>query len=1499
MSIRPFVTDTTKIKANIHQKVMESVKKKFPVVGRKYTAVLDKLSIESKNIGYHKQHQTLLNKGSLFEGVFADISIIDNKTKKVVGSLKKHRLLNIPYFTQKYTFMVSGSEYNIMNQLRQKPGVYTRKRGNDELESSFNLGKGVNFKLVMDPSTGIFTVAVLNKSISFGALLDILGADKGKIKQVLGEELYRDNMAYSPAVYNKAIDHLYDNLVSYKKKKTSLDADIITKTLGVNEKITGIKQYFSDNTQLDPETTKITLGTAYDHVTVDTLLDAAGKMLRLFRAEDGDTSDIDDRDNLEFQKVLSVEDIMAEVLDKEKVFINRIKGKLDGFNTQVLNQIKQEAKDKTDKTLKTIFTPTTLSNGLKNFITTSSISRLPSQINPMEIVTAASAVTKLGEGAITSEQAVPDDSRAVNYSYMGVMDPVETPESSKIGIDTRFSVGALKGDDGEIYRKVVNAKTGKVETKRIIELNDKYVEVPSTESDKGGAIGAEMAKANQVFAIHKGKIIKVPKSKIDYFPESVHSFFSIANNSIPFLNSNQANRLVMGDKHVQQALPLTKRETRLITSATFPTSSGDAADNESINTLVAKMVIPSAKKGGKITKITEDEIHIKTSDGSKEIVPFVHNYPLSSKTMLHNTLSVKVGDTVKAGQALGESNFTKDGELALGTNLHIAYAPYFGYNHEDGVVISESAAEKLKSEHIHKVNIVLNKIDTLNKSKFIGVFPVEYTKAQLGKLDDNGVVRKGTIVEFGDPLALIVSEDSDSKVNQVLGNLHKSLVRPYRNNSRVYDLHYPGEIIDAQVSRNHIMLVIKYAKKAGIGDKLSGSYGNKGVIAKVVPDADMLHNEKGEVIDAVLTPAGVPGRINPAQTLETGLGKVAKKTGKRYKINNFGIKDYTKFVKDEMKKHNVPETDTLIDPQTGKKIPKVFTGYQYIHKGFKTSDTGFSARGIEGAYDQDEAPVGSGDTGPKGLGSMEVNALVGHNARAILHESSVLRSSKNTDFWSQYQNGLNPEFPMEKKTFGKFKDILKQAGVNLKVDGDKFTMGPLTDNDVKKLSKGAIKNAKRIDYNYAPEKGGLFDPVVTGGLKGENWSHITLDEPVVNPVFENAAKVLLGMGTSEFNKAYKEKGGKYLRDQLNKINVSREITRVKKSLDDHKLTGSHLDTMVKKYKYLTALKKENLKAGEAYTLKNIAVPPPVIRPITIGVNGDIMENDANTLYRNIILHNDSFKKLKKAGISDEDLQENRAEMYNKMKELAGTISPSNPMLKNKGIKGALTYISGNQPKEGFFQKKLIYSKMNLSGRGVIAPDHSLGMDEVGIPEDMAWGMFKPFVIRNLVQMGYGAMQAREAVDNRTAMAKDVLLKEMEKRPMLLNRAPSLWRFSVSAAKPVIRPGNTIGFNTLNESGFNADFDGDAINIHTVVTDDAIEDAKKLMPSKLVFSDRKRGHILQAPSKEAVVGLFMATKNLGSSLSKSSPVKGKFKNIDEAWKAYYAGKIKLTDRVTIG
>lgn len=1464
-SIRKIVTDPREIRANIHKKVCDAIRAKFPVKGKTFTAELKNLEVRFGDLSHRQQADLLVSKKNASDRVYADIEIIDNATGQKVASLHDKLLLNIPYYTNRYTMMLDGNEYSIVSQMRTKSGVYTRKRGNDEIESSFNLERGANFKLIMQPETGIMKVSILNSTIPAVALAKILGCQDSDLENYMGSELAKKNIQEcTESRLDRARDILYEKLVNRSGANTRA-----TKI----EKNEAIRRYFA-NTKVDPETTKITLGSAHSSVSALTLLAAMKKILEVYRGND----DFDERDNLEFQKIHCIEDLLGEVIAKAADIEPKIRNKLDRFNGRPEDAGK-------------LFDATFFTGPLQKFITGSSIARLPAQINPVEFVDSASIITRLGEGAISSERAVPFETRGVNYSYMGVIDPIAAPESSKVGIDVHATLGAMRGDDNEFYKEVLNTRTGQKETKRLIELYDSHVGFPDPAYKK------ERSPEDDVAAVYRGKLVHVPRKDLDYQIASPHDFSTVTVNSIPFMPANQGNRLLMGAKHVQQALPLKDPETRLVKSVIpegYKYSGGIA---KSVTELLGQWTLPKSPVDGVVEKITDDFIHIKDASGKVHLVDYENEVPLATKTFLDNKITVKPGEHVKAGQSLATSNFTKDGELTMGRNLTVAYMPYEGMNHEDGLVVSEEAAKKMTSVHSDKVSLTVSKTTIMGRDKYAAAFPARFTRSQLDKLDSEGLARRGAVLETGDPIILALEDNAESRANQVLGLLHKSLKRPYRDCAEVYDGTYPAKVVSASSTPKLKMVVLKIEKPLQIGDKLAGSYGNKGTCAKILPASQMPRDENGNPVDLVFSSTGVISRINPGQILEGSLGKVARKTGKSYEVENFSHDDYVKFVKGELARHGVKDKETVFDPVTGKKIPGVFVGCQHYHKLFKTTDTNFAARGIDGGYDQDESPSGSGFTGPKALGNMEVNALLASNARTFLREGTMLRSGKNLDFWKSFQMGGNPELPKDKKTFARFETILKQAGINVKKEGSNLVALPLTDKDILEQSSGEIKDGLRINAKTLdPEPGGLFDPVLTGGLAGTKWTHIKLVEPVINPVFADAVKSLLKLDTKGVAAMAENEGGQAVRDALNKIDVQKELAAEEKNLYSGRLSRGDLDKTVKRVKFLRALKENGTKAGDAYTLSVVPITPPAMRPLVVGASGDTMENDANSLYRDLILQNNVFAKIKEAGLDKSDVAEARKALGKRMNELVGLALPESASLRNRGVKGALAFIAGDIPKEGYFQRKVIYGKMNLSGRATISPDTTLGLDEVGLPEAAAWEMYKPFVVRNLAQLGYSPLRANEAIEQRSPVAVKILHEELEKRPVIINRAPTLWRHGILAAKPVLRDGKNLRINPIWERGLNADYDGDAMQAHLPVSDEAIREVENLLPSRQLFTDQKKNDLLMEPKNEPALGLFVATRNLGT---KASGKVHKFANVDEAWKAYHAGKLKMTDYVEIG
>ena len=310
-TIRRIITKPSSIRQAIHEKVLEAVRKKFPIAGKNFTARLVNATVKFSELSHGKQSELLLTRHNATDGVYADIEVVENSSGRTVGRLANKRICNIPYYTNRYTLMLDGNEYAVVSQMRTKSGVYTRKRGNDEIESSFNLA-------IMDPDTGIFKIDILNATLLAVAVLKILGAGSQDILNALGRELTEKNLSHlTDSQLNRARNTLYDKLVRYRK-------DGAGDRLSAEEKDSAIRKYFGA-TEIDPETTRITLGMGFSSVGPMTILEAMKKILAVYKG----TEDIDERDMLEFQKIHTVEDLLAETIDKSSEIGTKLRQRLD------------------------------------------------------------------------------------------------------------------------------------------------------------------------------------------------------------------------------------------------------------------------------------------------------------------------------------------------------------------------------------------------------------------------------------------------------------------------------------------------------------------------------------------------------------------------------------------------------------------------------------------------------------------------------------------------------------------------------------------------------------------------------------------------------------------------------------------------------------------------------------------------------------------------------------------------------------------------------------------------------------------------------------------------------------------------------------------------------------------------------------------------------------------------------------------------------------------
>lgn len=334
----------------------------------------------------------------------------------------------------------------------------------------------------------------------------------------------------------------------------------------------------------------------------------------------------------------------------------------------------------------------------------------------------------------------------------------------------------LKGSDGRLYTKVLNARTGELETKSAQDLADITL----------GFAGSLRSGAPYVAALQNSRIRMLPRDKVDFELPDTESSFSHIGNLIPFKSMVKGQRSVMGSRFLTQAMPLQNAEAPLVQSG-VPETPGTSFE-QLYGTHMGALRSPQA---GVVTKVSPDAIEVRYQDGSKETHELYNNMPFNRKTLYHQTPVVRPGQVFDKDALLARSNFTdQEGTTALGMNARVAYLPDEGYNYEDAISISESFARRMQSEHMYQHEHEWEPGDHQGKKAFVSMFPSEYTRKQLENFDDNGVVKPGTTLRYGDPLILIASERERNR---------KSLVRSrttFRNNSKTWDHHSPGVVTD-------------------------------------------------------------------------------------------------------------------------------------------------------------------------------------------------------------------------------------------------------------------------------------------------------------------------------------------------------------------------------------------------------------------------------------------------------------------------------------------------------------------------------------------------------------------------------------------------------------------------------------------------------------------------------------------------------------------------------
>jgi len=657
-----------------------------------------------------------------------------------------------------------------------------------------------------------------------------------------------------------------------------------------------------------------------------------------------------------------------------------------------------QGKELSEVTPKQIVNPKAVNRALRDFIASSQLSQLMDQVNPLSGITQKRRVSAVGPGGIKKERA-DAEVRDIHYTNYGRICPIETPEGQAIGLVNTLTSYAKVDEYGFLetpYRRV-DKETGIVSNKCeyfMADIEDEAYIAQATEP-----LDADGRFVNKrVICRHKDYAIEVPAKQVDFVDASPRQFISVATSLIPFVNSNEANRALMGANMQRQAVPLIRAEAPVVGTGMEAIVARDCGYTQ------------LAKNDGVVSYVSADEVRVKLSDGSEDIYTLVKFDKTNDETCFNQKPCVVKGEKVKKGDLIIDGYSTKDGELALGKNVLVGYLNWEGYNYEDAILINE----RLVKEDVY-TSICLKVEELKCRTTKLGDEVITRDIPNLGEdalknLDENGIVRVGAEVRAGDILVGKVTPKGETELSpeeRLLRAIFGEKAREVRDTSLRVQHGKGGVVVDVQVfSRKNkdelepgvnelVKVTIAQKRKLSVGDKMSGRYGNKGCISIILPEADMPFMANGRPLDIVLNPLGVPSRMNLGQILEVHLGLVAGSLGWKVATPSFDGADAEK-IQTLLKENNFPENGKvqLYDGRTGEPFEnKTTVGFKYMLKLNHMVDSKIHARSI-GPYSLiTQQPLGGKALfGGQRFGEMEVWALEAYGASHVLQEMLTVKS---------------------------------------------------------------------------------------------------------------------------------------------------------------------------------------------------------------------------------------------------------------------------------------------------------------------------------------------------------------------------------------------------------------------------------------------------------------------------------------------------------------------------
>lgn len=656
---------------------------------------------------------------------------------------------------------------------------------------------------------------------------------------------------------------------------------------------------------------------------------------------------------------------------------------------------------------------------MNEFFRSSQLSAILDQVNPLSEIDNLRRLSVTGPGGITRERAS-FSIRDINASQYGRICPVRSPEGPNIGLVTYMALytrvneyGFLETPYHRVVKKKIRGKTRMKVTDEIIYLQaddeqEHYITHFGVNIDKSGYINDTWVPVR-----YQGEFLEASVEKLEYIDIIPRQIVGTSASLIPFLSHDMANRALMGTNMQCQAVPLVKPESPIIGTGmetVVPEEMGwvvKARHDGKIVYVDGKKIILKIR-GKKTDRKDSENIKIKGREEVYYLTKFKRTSP--SSTCYSQRPLVSIGDVVKKDDLLVDGPACDRGELALGTNLVIAYTFFEGLGYEDAIIISDKVVQSdaLTSITIeeHDASIVETKLGPEELTRDIP----NVGESDLANLAEDGIVVVGSEVGPNDILVGKIAPKGETELTaeeRLLRAIFGEKAREVRDTSLRMPHGERGTVIDVQIldrekgdelepgTLKKVIVKVAQIRKLTAGDKIAGRHGNKGVISRIVPEADMPYLEDGTPVDIIISPLSVLTRMNLGQLLEAHLGWAAKKEGCKIGVPVFEEIGEKKIIK-ELEKAGLPADgkSVLYDGRTGEPFKKEsVVGIGYILKLAHMVEDKSHARST-GPYSLvTQQPLGGkAQMGGQRLGEMEVWALEAHRAANTLQEMLTIKS---------------------------------------------------------------------------------------------------------------------------------------------------------------------------------------------------------------------------------------------------------------------------------------------------------------------------------------------------------------------------------------------------------------------------------------------------------------------------------------------------------------------------